>query len=159
MTQSAAPPWFLLRKDLADPLVPALPPQGVALATLDKVSPLALHALLVSAYAHGGGSVADFDTWWTRLIEDGEFDPVLVFIAVDQSNNPVALCQCWSSGFIKDLVTAPTHRGQGLGEALLRTAFAAFKARGIAQVDLKVETQNANAQRLYARVGMVKVRL
>jgi ribosomal protein S18 acetylase RimI-like enzyme len=159
MTELAAPPWFLLRKDLADPLVPPLLPLGIALATLDKVRPTALHALLVSAYANGGGSVADFDTWWTRLIQDSEFDTALVFVAVDTTNNPVALCQCWNSGFIKDLVTAPTHRGQGLGEALLRTAFIAFKARGVAQVDLKVETQNADAQRLYARVGMVKVQL
>jgi ribosomal protein S18 acetylase RimI-like enzyme len=159
MTQSATPPWFLLRKNLADPLVPPLLPPGIALATLDKVPPIALHALLVSAYANGGGSVADFDAWWTHLVEDVEFDPALVFVAVDEANGPVALCQCWSSGFIKDLVTAPTHRGQGLGEALLRTAFAAFKARGIALVDLKVQTQNADAQRLYTRVGMVKAPL
>ena len=156
MTQPAAPPWFRLRKDLADlPVTPRLP-AGMAIVPLDQVQPTSLHALLISAYANGGGRVADFDTWWTRLIQDPEFDPDLVFIAIDQAGNPVALCQCWSSGFIKDLVTAPTHRGRGLGEALLQVAFAAFKARGIDHVDLKVETKNADALRLYARVGMVE---
>ena len=156
MTQAAQPPWLLLRKNLGDPLVAPVMPAGMTLATLDKVQPIALHALLVSAYADGGGRVADLDTWWTKLVNDSEFDPALVFVAIDQSGNPAALCQCWSSGFIKDLVTAGAHRGQGLGEALLHTAFAAFKARGITQVDLKVETQNTDAQRLYARVGMVE---
>ena len=157
MNQPAPPAWFRLRKDLSAPLAPPVLPDGVRLVPLAMVRPPALHALLVAAYANGGGTVADFQTWWTRLVEDTEFDSALVFIAVDPADHPVALCQCWSGGFIKDLVVAGPWRGRGLAEAMLLTAFGTLKARGIPHVDLKVETQNAGAQRLYARVGMVEI--
>lgn len=149
-------PWLRLRKALAAPLPAAVLPPPLRLAPLAAVRPEQLHALLVAAYAQGGGDVADFTSWWANLTGDTEFDPHLLFIAVDSTKLPVALCQCWSGGFIKDLVVASTWRGRGLGEALLLTAFAAFQDRGLTHVDLKVETANAAARRLYARLGMVE---
>lgn len=149
-------PWLLLRKALAEPLPAAILPPTLRLAPFATVPPGQLHALLVAAYAGGGGTVADFATWWANLTADSEFDPLLVFVALDNANQPVALCQCWSGGFVKDLVVASAWRGRGVGEALLLTAFAAFQARGLAHVDLKVETANAAARRLYARLGMVE---
>ncbi|MET3898523.1 ribosomal protein S18 acetylase RimI-like enzyme [Devosia sp. UYZn731] len=39
----------------------------------------------------------------------------------------------------------------------MQHAFALFAARGLAHVDLKVDTDEEPARRLYARLGMVEV--
>ena len=151
------PAHLRLRKSLTAPLPAPAWPAGVVPMTLPGPSPVRLHALLVRAYADGGGSVPDFDYWWTRLIEDSEFDPALVLVAFGPESTPVGLAQCWTSGFIKDLVVAPEHRARGIGEALLTQCFVVFARRGLPHVDLKVETDNIPARRLYARMGMVPV--
>ena len=145
-----------LRKLLDAPIdLPALP-AGITITPLWQTKPVALHSLLRSAYASGGGSVGDFDTWWWPLVEDEEFDAALVIVA-SAGPNPVGLVQCWTSSFVKDLVVAPDWRDRGLGAYLLNAAFAEFHRRGAAYVDLKVEASNTAAQRFYRRYGMVSV--
>jgi ribosomal protein S18 acetylase RimI-like enzyme len=55
---------------------------------------------------------------------------------------------------VKDLVVHESWRRRGLGEAIRHLAFRTFEERGAPSVDLKVESQNASAIRLYERVGM-----
>lgn len=147
--------WLRLRKhlDLPFPLWPL--PTGVSRLPLWQASPLALHTLLRETYAHGGGSVPAFEHWFFPLVEDAEFDPALLIILSVQGQ-PVGLAQCWTSGFIKDLVVAPSMQGRGLGSCLLHAAFHQFRERGQSHVDLKVETTNLGAQRFYRRHGMVE---
>lgn len=58
-------------------------------------------------------------------------------------------------GWVGTLGVRPAWRRRGLGEALLRTAFAELFARGRRRVGLGVDTENvAGALRLYERVGM-----
>jgi ribosomal protein S18 acetylase RimI-like enzyme len=128
------PDWATLT-----PLTPALAPEA--------------HALLVECYRTGYGSVPmDFDLWWAATRHDPEFDANLCFCVV-QDEHLVGFELCWTSGFIKDLVVLPFLRHQGVGEALLRHAFATFKARGATEVALKVEADNLAAIRLYRKVG------
>lgn len=144
-----------LRRHLDEPIfVPPLPP-GVARLALWQASPLALHSLLVQAYANGGGAVPPFEDWFFPLVEDDEFDPALVIIQAS-GDLPVGLVQGWTSGFIKDLVVSPSMQGQGLGSHLLHSAFALFQQRGLPFVDLKVEAGNRAAQRFYRRHGMIE---
>lgn len=111
------------------------------------------HALLLECYRSGYGSVpAEFDTWWAETRHDPEFDAGLCF-CVMQDEHLVGFELCWTSAFIKDLVVLPFVRHHGVGEALLRHAFATFKARGFAEVALKVHRDNSMANRLYRRVG------
>jgi ribosomal protein S18 acetylase RimI-like enzyme len=112
-----------------------------------------LHALLEHGYRNGGGSVKAFDVWLPALTGDGEFDPALCFL-VDAGDELAAAAICWTSGFVKDIVVHETWRRHGLGEALLRLAFRTFDRRGVDNVELKVQGQNAPAIRLYERVGM-----
>lgn len=145
-----------LRKMLDAPIdLPALP-ADIAITPLWRAKPLALHTLLRTAYASGGGSVPDFDSWWWPLVEDEEFDPALVIIA-SAGTEPIGLAQCWTSGFVKDLVVSPEWRDRGLGAYLLNAAFAEFRRRGAPHIDLKVEASNLAAQRFYRRHGMVAV--
>lgn len=134
-------------------------PGGARLAALSEVDPRALHAILANAYANGFGAVAGFAEWWAAVETDDEFDPALVLVAVDPVGSPIGLALCWTSGFIKDLAVVPAWRGKGIGDALLQAAFAAFRARGLPHVDLKVRAANAPALGLYLRAGMIEAPL
>jgi mycothiol synthase len=57
-------------------------------------------------------------------------------------------------GWVGTLGVLPSHRGRGLGEALLLTAFAEFWRRGERRVALGVAADNPSATRLYERAGM-----
>jgi ribosomal protein S18 acetylase RimI-like enzyme len=58
-------------------------------------------------------------------------------------------------GWVGTLGVRPAWRRRGLGEALLRAAFAELYARGRRRVGLGVDTENVSgALRLYERVGM-----
>lgn len=149
-----------LRKHLSAPQPSPVWPAGVRLAPVGDTRPDALHAILADAYANGFGTVPPTSAeWWTSLTSDSEFDPALVFVAIDVSASPVGLAQCWTSGFVKDLAVVPHWRGKGIGDALLAEAFAAFRDRGLPHVDLKVGAANAPAIGLYLRAGMVEAPL
>lgn len=112
-----------------------------------------LHSLLVGAYRHGEGGVADLPTWTAQMTGDEEYDPALWTLA-EANDRLVGAVLCWTSGFVKDLVVQEAWRGRGLGEALLRHALHTFAARGAQAVELKVHADNSPAIRLYHRVGM-----
>jgi mycothiol synthase len=62
-------------------------------------------------------------------------------------------------GWIGTLAVRPGRRRRGLGEALLRAAFAALYDRGFLRAGLGVDTENVTgALRLYERAGMRPVR-
>lgn len=56
-------------------------------------------------------------------------------------------------GTIQNLGVVPGRRGRGLGTALLLQAMHGFRATGMAAVRLDVTAQNADAARLYRRLG------
>lgn len=57
------------------------------------------------------------------------------------------------AGFIHDVVVAATHRGGGIGEALVERASAWLRERGVARVLLWTAQRNSAAQRLFSRLG------
>ena len=148
-----------LRKYLSSTDAPPAWPAGIRLIPVSTVDPAALHALLTAAYANGSGSVPPQSEWWPAVTADEEYEPDLVFVAADKADAPVGLALCWNSSFIKDVAVDAGWRGRGIGEALLRTSFAAFQQRGFAHVDLKVVAGNESAIRLYRRLGMVEAPL
>jgi ribosomal protein S18 acetylase RimI-like enzyme len=150
-----SPPNILLRKDLRSPLPPCAVPDGVRIVQFRDAQAREAHALLAAAYSKGGGNVGIFEEWWPNLINDSEYDQASFFVALDAQERMVGLIQCWSVPYVKDLVVAASWRRRGLGEALLRHAFAFFHARGEPHIDLKVELNNpSGAERLYRRLGM-----
>lgn len=149
-----------MRKHLAAPVALPVWPSGARPVPVAETSIIALHAILVAAYANGFGSVPSSpDAWWSSITADSEFDQALVFVAADTAGAPVGLAQCWTSGFVKDLAVVSQWRGRGIGDALLAEAFAAFRARGLSHVDLKVGATNGPAVGLYRRAGMVEAPL
>ncbi|PCD03121.1 GNAT family acetyltransferase [Sphingomonas spermidinifaciens] len=56
-------------------------------------------------------------------------------------------------GWLWGVAVAPSHRGQGLGAALVRAAEAALAARGCLKVNLQVRKGNAAVTAFYERLG------
>lgn len=148
-----------MRRSLKEPFSAPVWPRGVRTVPFDPERHAAkIHALLVTAYAQGGGYVEPFRIWWPSLRGDLEYDPALCFVAVNERNDVVGVAQCWTSAFVKDLAVDPAYRRQGLGSALLLRAFQAFKARGAAFIDLKVDADNpSGALRLYRSHGFREI--
>lgn len=129
-------------------------PAGFGCRTLMPGDVPEVHRLLRTAFA---GDVPDYTKWWLALSHDEEFDPDLCFLAVAETGRIIGVAQCWTSSFLKDLAVDPTTRRLGLGENLLRQAFSVFRHRGAPHLDLKVDSVNSSAIRLYERVGMRQV--
>jgi mycothiol synthase len=144
-----------LRPPLADPDWPA----GLHLRPFDADRDAAdVHACLVEAFAVSDERVAPYDEWRPWVLGDPMYDPALVLVAAGDGGI-AGVAQCWTDGFVKDLAVRPAYRGRGLGEALLRAAFAEFARRGVERVRLKVDADNpTGAVRLYRRVGMEEIR-
>lgn len=146
-----------MRRELSGEIEQPRFPAWVAVKTLarrpDKKEAKAAHSVLEAGFWEGGGGAPIFRQWWNALRKDDEFDPALVFLAIDREG-VVGMAQCWTSAFIKDIAVHPRARRQGIGRALMLTAFHAFEKRGAPHVDLKVREENETAQRLYASLGM-----
>jgi mycothiol synthase len=144
------------------PAPPQLPP-GVALAPFRPGrDERAVHEAFLAAFAdHWGDEQESFEEWSHGTYEARDFDPGLWLLAWD-GEDLVGLVGCRERsaedpgrGHVRVLGVVPTHRRRGLGEALLRAAFAEFRRRGVATVGLKVDADNpTGAVRLYERVGM-----
>jgi len=137
-----------------DAAIPALRlPDGISLRTWRASDAPAVHALLVQAYAQGGGRVDDYAAWVRSFTTDLEHDPECCFLAF-HGERLAGAALCWSSAFIKDLCVAAPYRRQGLGSALLSHTLQYFAAAGARAVTLKVEADNpSGADRLYERMG------
>ena len=56
-------------------------------------------------------------------------------------------------GWIYDIEVLPSHRGKGVGEALMRHAMEVSKQRGFGQLGLMVNSKNRVALSLYEKLG------
>jgi ribosomal protein S18 acetylase RimI-like enzyme len=145
--------YLLMRRPLGEPPPPAVLPEGVELVPLAAADAGRIHSLLQFSYAPGYGSVRPGALdWWEALISDSEFDRNLAFV-VKSGERVVGFCLVWTSSFIKDIVVDGSYRRRGIGSALLALAIDAMRKRGAAEIALKVDIYNANAQRLYAEFG------
>lgn len=131
-------------------------PDGFVLRTFEPADAPDVHALLTRVFDDGDDG--PFEQWWPGVRDDAEFDPQLFFLVHDASGRLAAVAHCWTGAFLRDLAVAPEARRLGLAEALMWHVFGVFQQRGAAHVDLKTNTvENADALRLYLRLGMVEV--
>jgi ribosomal protein S18 acetylase RimI-like enzyme len=132
-------------------------PTGIRLIDYRPELAQAVHRLMEQGYRDGGGRVPTLELWQQKFETDPEYDPALCFVALD-AEGVVAVCQCWTSAYIKNLVVHPRAQRRGLGRSLLLHAFKVFAQRREGFVDLRVLEDNQRARRLYASVGMREVR-
>jgi len=143
----------LLRRDLTTALPAPQWPAGTQLDHYRADLAPAIHAVLRLTQDQGGGRVPNLETWQHQFTTDAEFDPTLCLVA-SNDEGILAVAQCWTSAFIKNLSVHPCAQGQGLGRALLLHSFQTFKQRGEPYVDLKVRESNLRARQLYESAGM-----
>jgi ribosomal protein S18 acetylase RimI-like enzyme len=132
------------------------PPGSVELRTYTDADAHAVRGLLDDAYTGWDETYVPFthDDWLAFMTDHDSFDPAYWFVA-EVGGELAGVCLTWKEGWIKDLAVAPAARGRGLGELLLRHAFARLYEAGVRRVGLKVDAQNpTSAIRLYERVGM-----
>ncbi|MEU8815629.1 GNAT family N-acetyltransferase [Actinoplanes sp. NPDC048796] len=140
------------------------PPEGVIVRLVrpdDDADMRAVHSVISEAFLDSDHRTADYDAW--RKILDEE--PVHVydewFVAEVDGRVVGALESSADSGdahdegWVKRLGVLSSYRKRGLGETLLRHAFAVYARKGYAKAGLGVDLANpTQAARLYLAVGM-----
>ena len=143
----------------AAPEVPAI--AGVEIRLFrDPEERREVHAVLEDAFAFGRDDFRrrTYEEWAPHVFGREHFDPTLTWVATERERIVGANVCGWKEagdwGWIGTLGVLPSHRGRGIGEALLRTAFAEFRRRGERRVALGVAAHSESATRLYERAGM-----
>ena len=146
-----------MRRELSGPVETAHWPSGVTVRTLgskpDKKLAQAAHAVLEAGFWQGGGGAPIFRHWWSALRKDFEFDPSLIFLAIERGE-VIGMAHCWTSAFVKDLAVQTGARRRGIARALMLTVFHTFALKGAAYVELRVREENAAAVALYRSLRM-----
>jgi len=93
------------------------------------------------------------------FVQNGLRNGMVQFVALDDGRvvgwcdvNPKTHATLRHSGIL-GMGVAASHRGQGVGSALLRATLEASSTRGITRVELVVRADNVTAIRLYERNG------
>ncbi|GGQ41257.1 GNAT family N-acetyltransferase [Couchioplanes azureus] len=130
------------------------PPAGITVRPVGAGELRRFHATIAEAFADSDHPTAGYEAWrsqageasgeWFVAFADGEWAGVL------QSSESAA-----EDGWVRYLAVLRAYRRRGVGEALLRRAFAAYAARGCTRAGLGVDMANpTKAARLYHAVGM-----
>ena len=149
---------WVFQKDLdTEPAEPRLP-DGITLRTFEEDRDAhATYELIETAFSEwpdrdpGFG----FDDWVVSFVRRLDFDPSLTFF-VDDSGERVGVALCLvngDEGWVEQLAVKRSHRGRGLGGALLQTAFREFYRRGLRTAGLSTESRTG-ARGVYEHVGM-----
>jgi mycothiol synthase len=151
--------FWHMQIDPEAPFDPGPAPDGIAIGGIDPGVDLpALHAILVEAFADDWGYHPEpFDRWAEGYANGPSYDPSLWLLARDDGKPVGALTAnvFGDRGWVGELGVVTSHRGRGIGAALLRRSFAAFVDRGFGHVLLNVDAENpTGATALYERVGM-----
>ena len=149
---------WIFRKPLDDPRHGRPAPAGVTLRRLRPGDERPLYELITTAFAEWPDreDPDSFEDWRAAYLERADADPDLIVVAegADSRLVGVALCLIFGDeGWVQQLAVDRSHRGLGLGIALLHTAFEEFRRRGLATAGLSTDTRTG-ARDLYERVGM-----
>lgn len=151
--------FWHMQIDVVEPFEPGDEPEGIeidAIAPNEDLSPV--HTVLAEAFADDWGYHPEpFDRWVEHAAGGPNFDPTLWLLARNDREPVGALTATvfGVNGWVGELGVRPSHRGRGIGAALLRRSFAAFADRGFRHVALNVDAGNpTGATALYERVGM-----
>jgi len=151
--------FWHMQIDLAGPIEPAPGPDGIEIDGIEPADDLrAVHSIIDAAFV---GDVGDhpepFEVWREEHAGSPSYDPTLWLLA-REDGLPVGALVARSGddgGWVDWLAVLASHRGRGIGTALLRRSFAAFAARGLRRVLLNVDAENVTgATAVYEGVGM-----
>ena len=145
--------------DLEGPVEPGPTPWAIDIDGIPADGLSTVHAVLAEAFADDWDYHPDpFDAWAEEQTTSPSYDPTLWLLATENGGTPVGAVTAGvlgDRGWVGELGVLASHRGRGIGAALLRRSFASFASRGLARVMLNVDAENpTGATALYERVGM-----
>ena len=129
----------------------------------DQQSSSALDVFNKAFLGHWGLPVLDEETWRSRFIDVSQFRAKASVLALHE-DEVVGLCINWlppeknpgegETGWIEAIGVLPSHRGQGIADAMMIQSLNAFAEQGLSRVELDVDTQNeTGALGLYEKHG------
>lgn len=139
------------------------PPAGVTVRPLrpdDEADMRAFHGVIEQAFRDTDHLSVDYPTWRAQLANESEIVWAEWFVAEVDDTVVGALQSSGGDdgndeGWVKRLAVLKAYRKRGVGEALLRRAFATYVSRGRVKAGLGVDMENpTEAMRLYLSVGM-----
>ena len=151
--------YWHMQIDLDGPVEPGPAPDGIEIARIEPAGDLrTVHAILTAAFAGDPGDHPEpIDRWLEEHASNPSYDPTLWLLARD-GNVPIAALTASAdddTGWVDWLAVLASHRGRGIGAALLRRSFATFAARGLRRVLVNVDAENVTgATAVYEHVGM-----
>lgn len=156
-----APRWdaWILRRRLDAPLPDPALPADVGLRTVRRPDEdRALYELIDTAFSdwNDRDTAMAFEDWRASYLDRDGVDPSLVLVLVDDTGRLVGASLCLveeGEGWIDQLAVARSHRGRGLGGALLQASFRQFRDRGLEVAALSTDSRTG-AKTLYEHVGM-----
>jgi ribosomal protein S18 acetylase RimI-like enzyme len=150
---------YRMEIELGDLAVETSSPEGVEIRTVREGEEEQVYEVHQQSFEDSWMHQREpFEQWAHWFVKDPTSDPSLWFVAeVEGEIVGVALCRVREGGlgWVSVLGVLRTHRRRGIGEALLRAAFAEFKDRGFGLVGLGVDAESpTGAVGLYERAGM-----
>ena len=121
-----------------------------------RIEPLAGDSDLEGVLEVGAES---FTNPWTRemyIAEMGNQSVCHVWVIRTHESSVAGFCAFWlvcDEVHINNLAIRPSHRGRGLGTALVQAVLAHATAVGALRATLEVRESNTGARRLYERLG------
>ena len=148
---------WVMRRPTVVPLPAVTPPDGVHIRDYGDGDADALLAVNAAAFAHHAEQGAlDRDGLAERMAEPW-FDPAGLLLAVDDGGELLGFH--WTkqhdehTGEVYVVGVRPTAQGRGLGRLLTVAGLQHLASRGVAEVILYVESDNAPARHVYEGLG------
>ena len=151
--------FWHMQIDIAGPIEAGPAPEGIEITGIEpRDDLLAIHGIIQAAFADDPVEVLQaVRSMGRRAHGRPRLRPDLWLMARDDGTPVGALTASASDdvGWVDYLAVLGSHRGRGIGSALLRRAFATFAARGLERVRLNVDAENVTgATAVYEGVGM-----
>jgi mycothiol synthase len=147
--------------DGVSPVAPE-PPAGITVRPVrheDEDELRVFHAVIEEAFVDSDHRAMPFDGWREQVAKPGT--PFDEWFVAEADGRIVGSLQSTDGGgdtdegWVKHLAVLRTYRKRGVGEALLRRAFATYAAKGRPKAGLGVDLANpTDAASLYFKVGM-----
>jgi mycothiol synthase len=147
--------------DGVSPVAPE-PPAGITVRPVrrdDEAELREFHAVIEDAFVDSDHRAMPFDGWLEQIAKPGT--PFDEWFVAEADGRIVGSLQSTDGGgdtdegWVKHLAVLRTYRKRGVGEALLRRAFATYAAKGRPKAGLGVDLANpTDAASLYFKVGM-----
>jgi mycothiol synthase len=147
--------------DGVSPVAPE-PPAGITVRPVrhdDETELRAFHAVIEDAFVDSDHRAIPFDGWREQISRPGT--PFDEWFVAEADGRIVGALQSsdggedTDEGWVKHLATLRAYRKRGVGETLLRRAFATYAAKGRPKAGLGVDLANpTDAASLYLKVGM-----